>query len=48
MSIDNHSKISYYINKFKGTNNLYKSFNEFDLELTDNIKRMFEMISLFL
>jgi hypothetical protein len=53
MSIDNHSKISYYINKFKGTNNLYKSFNEFDLEwlssfdekLIDNVKKEFENVS---
>ena len=53
MSIDNQSNISAYIKKFKGTNNLYKSFNEFDLEwlslfdnkLTDNVKRMFESVS---
>lgn len=47
------AKISAYIKKIKGTNNLYKSFNEFDLEwlssfdeeLTDNVKRMFESVS---
>ena len=53
MSNNNHLKINAYIKKFKETNNLFKSFNEFDEEwlnkfdeeLTDNVKRSFESVS---
>ena len=50
---NNHLKINAYIKKFKGTNNLFKSFNEFDLEwlslfdekLIENVKKEFESLS---
>lgn len=53
MTIDNQSKINAYIKKFKGTINLFKSFNEFDLEwlnsfdkrIVENIKKDIECIS---
>ena len=47
MSIDNQSKINDYIKKFKGTKNLFKSYNEFDLEWLnsfDEKKLDYEMI----
>jgi hypothetical protein len=53
MSIDNQSKINDYIKKFKGTKNLFKSYNEFDLEwlnsfderIVENIKKKLDCIS---
>jgi hypothetical protein len=52
MYIDNQSKINDYIKKFKGTKNLFKSYNEFDLEwlnsfdkeLTDKVILEFDWI----
>jgi hypothetical protein len=53
MSIDNQTKINAYINKFKGTKNLFKSYNEFDLEWlnsfderkVENIKKKLDYVS---
>ena len=44
MTIDNHSKINSYIKKFKGTNDIYQTYIEFDLELTDKIILEFDWI----
>ena len=53
MSIDNQSKINAYIKKFKGTNDIYQTYKEFDLEwlnsfdekIVDNIKKEFDCVS---
>ena len=53
MSIDNRSKISEYIKKFKGKVNLFKSYNDFELkwlnsfdeELVENVKKEFDSLS---
>ena len=52
MTIDNHSKINDYIKKFKGTNDIYQTYIEFDLEwlnsfdkeLTDKVILEFDWI----
>ena len=52
ITIDNHSKINSYIKKFKGTNDIYQTYIEFDLEwlnsfykeLTDKVILEFDWI----